>query len=98
MPQAQDGPPLSATSPLADLPGFSLDWPRPDLQLPPLESLSQESEAVAALAALDKQEEVTPPPCRSTATPAACAVPSRPITRWNGPSRFREGGARGAFP
>ncbi|WP_343609889.1 BamA/TamA family outer membrane protein [Novosphingobium sp.] len=62
MPQAQDGPPLSATSPLADLPGFSLDWPRPDLQLPPLESLSQESDAVAALAALDKQEEVTPPP------------------------------------
>jgi translocation and assembly module TamA len=59
----QDNAPLSATSPLADLPGFSLDWPRPDLQLPPLDSLQQETEAVTALAELTKkEEEVIPPP------------------------------------
>jgi translocation and assembly module TamA len=49
-----DPAPLSATSPLADIPGFTLDWPKPDLKLLPLDSLPEESEALTALAALSK--------------------------------------------
>jgi translocation and assembly module TamA len=56
----QDTTPLSATSPLADLSGFTLDWPRPDLKLPPLESLPEESEALAALAAMEQKEAAAP--------------------------------------
>jgi translocation and assembly module TamA len=53
---AADAGTLSATSPLGDLPGMTLGWPQPDLKLPPLSSLPEESDAQAALAELARQE------------------------------------------
>ena len=55
-----DNTPLSATSPLADLADFTLGWPKPDLKLPPLDSLPRESEALAALDALEQKEATAP--------------------------------------
>ncbi|MDE2168315.1 MAG: BamA/TamA family outer membrane protein [Sphingomonadales bacterium] len=52
-----EGAPLSAKSPLSDMAGFSLGWPQPDVSLPPLDSLPQDADAIAALASLTRKDD-----------------------------------------
>lgn len=67
-PAEADGPALSATSPLPDIAGFTLDWPQPDLKLPALDSLPEEADALTALAELTREETPVAPPVEHAST------------------------------